>query len=438
MERKRMPHSIDAEKSVLGSVFLDPRVFQRVKDKLVPEDFYDEKNKFIFEAFTRLDNDDAKIDYTTVSNSLASHKRMNQVGTQYLSDIVDFTPYVTNIDEYVTIVKDLSVKRTFITLCSTLYQKGFDESVSTTDYMDRAEEEMLKVIRHRRAGDMMTIAEVMKLVKEQAEEASKPGQGTGLMTGFTGIDSRTNGFQPEEFIILAARPSVGKSAFAVNLAYNIAKSPGNPGVAMFSLEMANKQLGERFLSCASQVDSFRIRTGRLNSTDWTLINTASEQISKYNIFFDDASSASVKEIRAKARKLKEEGRLDFIIIDYLQLIAESGRPGANRQEGVADISRNLKVMARELKVPVLALSQLSRDLEKKEREPVLADLRESGSLEQDADMVMFIYNIDDQSGSGHDFVEVHLAKNRQGSIGKIQFRFDKRYSTFNEVSDRSE
>ncbi|MDD2574867.1 MAG: replicative DNA helicase [Acholeplasmataceae bacterium] len=441
-ETRVMPHNIDAEKSVLGAIFVDPTCLASVADKLTVEDFYETKNKNIYRALLNLLESDSKIDYTTVSTELASLKVMSQVGVDYLVEVTDYLPTITNLDSYIELVKDESLKRSMIQVSSEIYSKGFDPAITASDYVDDAEEAIFTLIRKRRAGEFLTLSEVLKEVRNKAEIKRSDSTVTGIDTGFAKLNYATAGFQPEEFIILAARPSVGKSALAMNLALQVAKfnKQGKAGVAIFSLEMSNEQLVSRMLSCESLVSNRRIKTGNLTSNEWDDINAATNSLNQLRIFFDDSSDVKVKDIRAKCRKLRQEGRLDFVIIDYLQLINESSSRG-NRQEGVAEISRSLKQMARELKIPVLALSQLSRDLEKREdKTPVLADLRESGSIEQDADIVLFLYAPRDETNTliGEDIIEVKIAKNRQGSLGDFRLKFNKDQSKFYAITDREE
>ncbi len=435
-EIRVMPHNLDAEKSVLGACFLDPHVVPIVRDKLEIEDFYELKHKNIFRALVLLLEEDSKIDYTTVSTKLASLNAMRQVGSDYLSHITDFTPTVTHIDDYIEVVRDFSLKRAMIEATAKISMDGYNPLVSATDYVDRAEETIFKLIRRRKAGEFLGIGEVLVEVTKKAEVRRTEGDVTGLSTGFGRLNFLTSGFQKEELIILAARPAVGKSAFAMNLALQACKNNknGKAGVAIFSLEMSNEQLVSRMLSAESMVDNKSIKNGTLTANDWLDINAASIALKSYNLYFDDTATVKVNDIRAKCRKLKQEGNLDFVIIDYLQLITES-KSGANRQENVAEISRGLKLMARELEIPVLALSQLSRDVEKRgDKVPVLADLRESGSIEQDADIVMFMY----PSDKGEDIIDVSIAKNRQGQTGIFSLRFQKNQSKFNSVSQREE
>jgi replicative DNA helicase len=285
-------------------------------------------------------------------------------------------------------------------------------------------------------------------VKEKAESRRNKGALTGLSTGFSIFDQITSGLQPEELIILAARPSMGKSAFAMNIALNVAKHNANGGasVAVFSLEMSNEQLVGRMLASESRVENRRIKTGELTPKEWQFVDTAVESLGRLNVYFDDSSAISVQDIRSKCRKLRQEGKLDFVVIDYLQLIkgdeGKNGSSNVNRQEEVAKISRQLKTMARELHIPVMALSQLSRGVEKRDdKRPVLADLRESGSIEQDADIVLFLYRDEYYSHGQVDNGETELqfAKNRQGSVGNVLlYKFEKEYSRFLQITQRDD
>lgn len=435
-EIRVMPHNLEAEKSVLGACFLNPQVVPIVRDKLEMDDFYDLRHKNIYRALILLLDEDEKIDYTTISTKLATLNAMKQVGVDYLSHITDFTPTVSHLDTYIEVVRDFSLKRAMIDATSKINVQGFDPTVSATQYVDLAEEIIFKLIRRRRAGEFLGISEVLTEVTKKAEVRRSEGDVTGVNTGYGRLNYLTSGFQKEELIILAARPAVGKSAFAMNLALQICKQNhnGKASVAIFSLEMSNEQLVSRMLSAESMVDNKQIKNGNLTPNDWRDINAASAALKSYNLYFDDTATVKVNDIRAKCRKLKQEGKLDFVIIDYLQLITES-KQGANRQENVAEISRGLKLMARELEIPVLALSQLSRDVEKRgDKVPVLADLRESGSIEQDADIVMFMYP--DEEHKTDDIIEVSIAKNRQGQTGRFKLKFQKNQSKFNSVTEQ--
>lgn len=431
-----MPHSIEAEKSVLGAIFLNPTTLANIADKLTIEDFYEERNRGIFHALLRLFERQEKIDFTTTSTELAHLKLMGKVGGDYLSELIDFTPTLAHLESYVEIVRDFSLKRAMIELSGDIHAKGFNPELSATEYVDEAEDKIFKLIKRRRAGEFITINEVLESVKAKAEVKRTEGDVTGLNTGFRRLNYYTSGFQEQELIILAARPSVGKSALAMNLAIQAAKNnkDGQACVALFSLEMSNEQLASRMLSYESLVDNRLIRNGNLTANDWQDINAASSVLESLNIFFDDTAGIRVQDLRAKCRKLKQDNRLDFVVIDYLQLIQESAGSRRNRQENVAEISRGLKLMARELEVPVLALSQLSRNVEREKRAPVLADLRESGAIEQDADIVMFMHEPEEDV----DNMEIIIAKNRQGATGSFMLRFQKNHSRFYALIDRED
>jgi replicative DNA helicase len=442
---RTMPFNLDAEQSVLGAVFLTPNEMVGLMDKLTEEDFYDKRNQKIFFALRNLFNRDEKLDYTTVSTELAQMGAMRDVGVSYLSEITDIVPSTHNLDAYVDIVKDYSLKRALINAANEIMEDGFNEKIRATDYIDNTEEKIFDLVRRRKASEFVRINQVVGEVKEKAESRKNKGALTGLSTGFGIMDQITSGLQPEELIILAARPSMGKSAFAMNIALNVAKhnKDQKASVAVFSLEMSNEQLVGRMMASESRVENRKIKTGELTPKEWQFVDSAVESLGRLNVFFDDSSAISVQDIRSKCRKLRQEGKLDFVVIDYLQLIkGDDSKGGVNRQEEVAKISRQLKTMARELKIPVMALSQLSRGVEKRDdKRPVLADLRESGSIEQDADIVLFLYRDEYYSHGKEDNGETELsfAKNRQGSVGNVLlFKFEKEYSRFLPITQRDD
>ena len=293
------------------------------------------------------------------------------------------------------------------------WKTGLTKKIRATDYIDDTEEKIFDLVRRRKASEFVRINQVVGEVKEKAESRKNKGALTGLSTGFGIMDQITSGLQPEELIILAARPSMGKSAFAMNIALNVAKhnKDQKASVAVFSLEMSNEQLVGRMMASESRVENRKIKTGELTPKEWQFVDSAVESLGRLNVFFDDSSAISVQDIRSKCRKLRQEGKLDFVVIDYLQLIkGDDSKGGVNRQEEVAKISRQLKTMARELKIPVMALSQLSRGVEKRDdKRPVLADLRESGSIEQDADIVLFLYRDEYYSHGKEDNGETELS-----------------------------
>ena len=442
---RTMPFNLDAEQSVLGAVFLSPNEMVGLMDKLTEDDFYDKRNQKIFFALRNLFNRDEKLDYTTVSTELAQMGAMRDVGVSYLSEITDIVPSTHNLDAYVDIVKDYSLKRALINAANEIMEDGFNEKIRATDYIDNTEEKIFDLVRRRKASEFVRINQVVGEVKEKAESRKNKGALTGLSTGFGIMDQITSGLQPEELIILAAIPSMGKSAFAMNIALNVAKhnKDQKASVAVFSLEMSNEQLVGRMMASESRVENRKIKTGELTPKEWQFVDSAVESLGRLNVFFDDSSAISVQDIRSKCRKLRQEGKLDFVVIDYLQLIkGDDSKGGVNRQEEVAKISRQLKTMARELKIPVMALSQLSRGVEKRDdKRPVLADLRESGSIEQDADIVLFLYRDEYYSHGKEDNGETELsfAKNRQGSVGNVLlFKFEKEYSRFLPITQRDD
>jgi len=443
---KSLPHHQEAEMNVLGTIFLDPKEILSVIDQLNSEDFFDQGHQLIFKAMKDLHQDQMKIDYSSVAAKLESLQQLAKVGgIKYLLQLSEYVPSTKHLETYIDLVKDSALKRETISLASEILEKGYQGEMDSADYVSYAEESIFALAQKRKTTAFSELSDVIREVKEKTElNRDKKGGITGLRTGFSNLDNLTSGLQPEELIILAARPSMGKSAFAMNLALNVAKrnKDGQAGVAIFSLEMSNEQLAARMLSSESNIENNKIKTGHLTSREWQFLEGGMQSLSKLRIMFDDSASVSVADIRAKCRKLAQQSGLDFVVIDYLQLIKGDDRSG-NRQEEVAKISRSLKQMARELKIPILALSQLSREVEKREdKRPLLADLRESGSIEQDADIVMFLYREDyyerkQENKTGE--VELSIAKNRQGMAGVVlKYRFDTEFSRFAAQSDREE
>lgn len=444
---KNLPYFQEAEKAVLGIIFLDPKTITSVIDQLENEDFFESRHILIYQAMKDLNEEELHIDYASLVARLEQAQQLVKVGGfKYLYELSESVPSISHLETYIDLVKDGSMKRRVIHLAGEILEEGYQSDQTANEYLDHAEERIFALSQKRKVSGFSKIASVIKEVKDKTEKnRDKKGGITGLHTGFENLDSITAGLQPEELIILAARPSMGKSAFAMNLALNVAKhnKGGKASVAIFSLEMSNEQLAARMLSSESNVENNKIKTGKLTATEWQHLEGGIQSLAMLNISFDDSSSVTVHDIRAKCRKLAQEGNLDFVIIDYLQLIDKGDDRSGNRQEEVAKISRSLKQMARELKVPILALSQLSREVEKREsKRPVLSDLRESGSIEQDADIVMFLYRgdyyvLDPEQKTGD--VELSIAKNRQGMAGiRLSYRFDTEYSRFTAKEDRPE
>ncbi len=441
---KSLPHHREAEQSVLGAILLDPKQVVVVSDLLDTSDFFDQDHILIFEAMKDLALSNLKIDYTSVASKLQEGGHLQKAGGyQYLYQLSDAIPSTDHLETYVDLVKGASLKRQVMEVAGNILEEGYTGDMEPNAYLAQAEELVFSLAQKRKTTEFVKLSEVVNEVRDKTERnRDNKGGVTGLRTGFQNLDQITNGLQPEELVILAARPSMGKSAFALNLALNVAKrnEDGHAAVAIFSLEMSNEQLAGRMLSSESNVKNVKIKTGGLTSREWQFLEAGMQSLSRLAIVFDDSAAVTVSDIRAKCRKLAHENRLDFVVIDYLQLIKGDSKSG-NRQEEVARISRSLKQMARELKVPVLALSQLSRDVEKRDdKRPVLADLRESGSIEQDADIVMFLFRPDyykrDADADISD-VELIISKNRQGIAGVTRhFRFDTEYSRFVAQEDR--
>ncbi|WP_026391528.1 replicative DNA helicase [Haploplasma modicum] len=433
-----LPNYLKAEQAVLASVFLDNKIMNEVNDKLLVTDFFDSRHRFIYTAMLDLYNDNQSIDYASVFSRLEQAKTTGKAGgIEYIMEVSEHLYTTSNLDSHINLVLDASLKREMIEVSSEITKKGYQDDISAKDYIDESEAAVFKISQKRKTSEFSKLGQIVTEVREILETRSKnKGEVSGLKTGFSNLDKITNGLQPEELIILAARPSMGKSAFALNIALNVAKKnkSGKAGVAIFSLEMSNDQLASRMIANQADVPGNKLKSGFLDSNDWASL-TSSEQILKnLNIFFDDSAAVTISDVRAKCRKLKQEDNLEIVIIDYLQLI-KPARGQSNRQEQVAEISRGLKQMARELKVPVIALSQLSRSVETRDdKKPVLADLRESGSIEQDADIVLFLYREDyyvhDESKKTGD-VELSVAKNRQGQSGiTLHYKFEPSFSRF--------
>lgn len=430
------PHNTEAEQAVLGSVFVDQGTIKTLVDKLNSDDFYSYRHKVIFNAMVELFHDDVDIDYTTLANKLESKDLLQDAGgIDYILGLVQSVPSIINLENYINIVIDKSITRRIMDACRKIIEDGYKND-DAIDFVDSAEKTIFDIAKERRTTDFVSIREVTDQVIEKSENArNNMGRLTGLDTGFIELNDYTLGLQPSELMIIAARPSMGKSAFALNIATNVAKMDHRPYVAFFSLEMGSDQLVSRMLSSESKVHTTRIRTGELTPTQWQQIWLAKDTLSNLNILFDDSGTVKVTDLRQKCRKLAQEKKLDLIIIDYLQLL--SGTRIENRVQEVSEISRTLKEMARELEIPVIALSQLSRAVERREDKiPIMADLRDSGSIEQDADIVLFMYRDDyynkDENNPNKDTVDLIIAKNRQGAttINNIKLTFNKACSAF--------
>lgn len=435
-----IPNNLEAEVALLGCIFIDENLITSISDQVLPEDFFDLKNKKIYITILKMASEGKKLDITTLISELTNLDNLAEVGgIDYITSLANFSYSTSNIDTYISIVIDASLKRQTIYELSKLAQNGYDGNVQAFDYIEQVERSVFELSRRRRVSDFRSISSVAQRVVENTENNAKSTDDiTGIDTGFRSLNHITLGFQPGNLIILAARPAMGKSAMAMNLAVNVASKnkDGGAGVAIFSLEMAAEQLTERLIACDSTLKLNFIKNGHFpNSSDWRRFSTSAAKLGELNLYFDDSATVKVSDIRAKCRKLASEKNLDFVVIDYLQLIEGDGT-GYNQQEEISRISRSLKLMARELNVPVLALSQLSRAVEKRDdKKPIMADLRDSGSIEQDADIVMFLYREEYYTHNPEMKNEAQLiiSKNRNGATHEgLPFIFQGEFARFKE------
>jgi replicative DNA helicase len=436
---KMPPHSIDAEQSVLGGLMLDNDAWDRVAEKVVEQDFYLRAHRFIFAAMSRLAESSHPIDIITVSEDLEANQQLDDVGGfAYLGEIAKNTPSAANILAYADIVRERAVVRDMISVAHDIADAGYDTQGRTSaELLDFAETKVFKIAEQRanaNEGPEPINAILAKTIEKIDELFRSPHDGvTGVSTGYVDLDKMTNGMQPSDLIIVAARPSMGKTTFAMNLCEHAAITSDKP-VLIFSLEMPSEQIMMRMLASLGRIDQTKVRTGQLEDEDWARLSSAIELLNtKGKMYIDDGSGLTPTEVRSRARRVaREHGGLSMFMVDYLQLMTVPGL-SENRTLEIAEISRSLKALAKELKVPVVALSQLNRSLEQRaDKRPVNSDLRESGSIEQDADLIMFIYRDevynDDSPDKGT--AEVIIGKQRNGPIGRVRLTFHGRYSRF--------
>lgn len=434
MEGRVPPHSAEAEKSVLGAAMLSKDALFDVMEVVKPADFYDENHKEIFQAMINLNRKNAPVDALTVAEELKKRNSLEMVGGRaYIASLSSMTPTTSNAMEYGRIVAEKASVRRLIETADDIVTKGYDGTMDANQMLDYAESGIFEISQARQKGQYSHIRDVLVenlAIIDRAEQMD--GGLTGITTGFSKLDEMTSGMQKSDLIILAARPAMGKTAFALSLARNAAVK-GKASVMIFSLEMAKEQLTQRLLSMESKVDLQTLKTGRLERRDWDDLNVALDILSNSNIHIDDTAGISIMEMKSKCRRLKAEAGLDLVIIDYLQLMNPEGKADSRTQE-ISVISRNLKLLARELDCPVLVLSQLSRAPEQRtDHRPMLSDLRESGSIEQDADIVIFLYrdeyyNKEDTEKPGE--CEVIVAKHRSGPTGSVDVAWIERYTQF--------
>ncbi len=435
------PHDIEAEQAVIGSMLTDMEAVISSIEILKPEDFYREDNKLIYTAMVNLYSRSEPIDLITVKSELESMGKFDQVGgIEYLAELPEKVPTTANASKYIKIVEDKSTLRRLIKTANEIIELGYDPTEDLEDIMEGAEKKIFNLMQDKNQKGYTAIKDVLVDSFTNLEELYNRKQHiTGVPTGFIDLDYRTAGLHGSEFILIAARPAMGKSAFVLNIAANAALKANVP-VAIFSLEMSKEQMVNRMLCSEAMVDSNKVRTGKLEEEDWAKLAEAIGPLSEAGIYIDDTPGISITEIRARCRKLKLEKDIGLVIIDYLQLVqGSSKRALGSREQEIAEISRSLKILAKELDVPVIALSQLSRAVEQRpDHRPMLSDLRESGSIEQDADIVMFLYRDDyyNEDSEKKDIAEVIIAKQRSGSTGTVDLRWMGSYTKFVNLEKR--
>ena len=440
--KRILPHSIEAEQSVIGSMILDRDAILVASEILTSDDFYQKQYGIIFDAMVELCNEGKPVDLVTLQNRLKEKELPPDISSmEYVRDLISAVPTSANVKYYAKIVSEKAVLRRLIKANEEIANTCYLEKENTEIILEEAEKKLFNILQRRNNEEYVPIQQVVLNAINNIEKASKlKGSVTGIPTGFMDLDYKTSGMHPSDLVLIAARPSMGKTAFVLNIAQYMAFRK-DVTVAIFSLEMSKEQLVNRLLAMESHVDSQNMRTGNLKDEDWTKLVEGADIIGKSNLIIDDTPGISIAEMRSKCRKYKLEHNLGIIMIDYLQLMtsASGGRSGENRQQVVSEMSRMLKVMAKELNVPVICLSQLSRANEKRDdKRPMLSDLRESGAIEQDADIVMFLYRDDyyNEDSEKRNIAECIVAKNRHGETGKVELRWMPEYTTFATLENR--
>jgi replicative DNA helicase len=430
------PYSLEAEQSVLGALMLDNQAWDKIVDKVSEKDFYHSANRTIFRTLIELSKRNSPFDVLTVSDALKSMGELDDIGGElHLFEIVRNTPSAANIIAYAEIVRERSIFRQLITVANEIADQAFfPEGRASTEILDAAEQRIFKIADQGvRGNGPISITQFLALATDRIDTLYHSNQSvTGVPTGFSDLDDMTSGLQSGDLVIVAGRPSMGKTAFAMNIAENAAITHRHP-VLVFSMEMPGEQLALRMMSSLGRIDQHRVRNGKLHDEDWPRITSAVTMLSEAPMFIDDTPALSPAEVRARARRLvREHGKLGLIIIDYLQLMQVPGYK-ENRTNEISEISRSLKALAKELHVPVIALSQLNRSLEQRhDRRPVMSDLRESGAIEQDADLIAFIYRdeVYNEDSTDKGKAEIIIAKQRNGPIGKVILTFIGQYTVF--------
>ncbi|HEP1368389.1 replicative DNA helicase [Streptococcus pyogenes] len=440
---KILPHDIQTEQAVLGSIFINPEKIIEVAEYLKPDDFYKPAHRILFKAMLSISSNAEPIDVVTVKSVLESQDNLATIGgITYLLDVVNAVPTSSHAEHYAKIVAKKAQLRSIIDNLSDSIGNAYDENMDIDEIIAKTERSLIKLSQSSNKSSFRPVHDVLAENYQKIEERSNNNtQITGIATGFYDFDKLTTGLHEDQLIILAARPAMGKTAFALNIAQNVA-TKSNKAVAVFSLEMGAESLVERMLASEGTIKSHHIRTGQLTAEDWQRLIYAQGELAEAPIFIDDTAGVKITDIRARARRLSQEtDGLGLIVIDYLQLI--QGSRSDNRQQEVSEISRQLKIIAKELKVPVIALSQLSRSVEQRQdKRPIMSDLRESGSIEQDADIVAFLYRDDYYTDKSDDqpesnLTELIIKKNRHGSLGTVNLYFHKEYTKFSSLKEEN-
>ena len=429
-----MPHSLEAERSVLGSMLIDPEAVETASEIIKEDDFYARQNGILYQTMLEMHSKGTAIDPVTLQTRLREKNLPPELySDEQISELITTVPTSANIKSYANIVAEKSLLRKMIRANEEIAGNCYAESEDMESLLDKAEKRIFEISQRRNANNFVPIREIVLNAMDKIEQASRiKGNVTGLSTGFTDLDNRTAGLQPADFILIAARPSMGKTALVLNIADYLTMRE-NRCVGIFSLEMSKEQLVNRLLAMQSHVEAQKIRTGDMTESEWAEVVESAGNIGESRLIIDDTPAITVAELRSKCRKYKLEFGLEIIIIDYLQLMSGSGRSGDSRQQEISDISRSLKALARELNVPVVALSQLSRAVDSRpNHRPMLSDLRESGAIEQDADLVMFIYRDDyyNEDSEKKGVAEIIIAKQRNGPIGTVELSWQPSLTRF--------
>ncbi len=436
---KTLPNNLEAERSILGAVLLDDKAVLTVFEILKSQDFYLESHRRIFEKMLQLMNNSRPIDLVTLKDELQRANEIESVGgSAYLAGLTDGLPRAMNIEHYARIVKEKSTLRRLIQISSETMARSYQDEDSAEEVLQQVEKAIFDIAGQQFHTSFLPIAPIVSDVFKEIEELSnRKATVTGLETGFVDLDKMTAGLHPSDLIIIAARPGLGKTSLCLNIAEHVGIRL-RKSVGIFSLEMSKEQLVKRLLCAESRIDAHRINTGYLSKEDWNRLSRASGELSETRVFIDDTASVTIPELRSKARRLSLEHGLDLIIVDYLQLMSGSNQRYENRTQEISQVSRGLKAIAKELSIPVIAVSQLSRAIESRtgeHRKPQLSDLRESGSIEQDADLVMFIYREEmvnpTEENSG--LAELIVGKQRNGPVGSVHLAFSKQFTRFDNL-----